>query len=138
MMQISPLIAIHLFSALTTLVLGPMALWARLGHTIRPRLHRGMGYAWVTCMLATAFSALFIHNFQRPNIAGYTPIHLLIVVTLISLYAAFRYLLRGNIPGHRRVMQRLYLAACIVAGLFTLMPHRYLGQLVWGQWLGWM
>ena len=29
-------------------------------------------------------------------------------------------------------------AACLVAGGYTLLPPRSLGQLVWGQWLGWI
>jgi uncharacterized membrane protein len=33
-------------------------------------------------------------------------------------------------------MLGLYLGACIGAGVFTLLPSRILGQLVWGQWLG--
>jgi len=53
-----------------------------------------------------------------------------------SLFLSFRYLLHGNVQAHRRVMVWLYVSACIVAGGFTLLPNRYLGQLVWGQWLG--
>jgi uncharacterized membrane protein len=30
----------------------------------------------------------------------------------------------------------LYVSACLVAGAFTLLPSRYLGGLVWHQWLG--
>ena len=52
------------------------------------------------------------------------------------LVVAFGFLLRGNINGHRKTMQRLYLGACLVAGGFTLLPSRYLGQLLWGEWLG--
>jgi uncharacterized membrane protein len=33
-------------------------------------------------------------------------------------------------------MVSLYLGACVTAGAFTLLPGRYLGQLIWGQWLG--
>ena len=36
-------------------------------------------------MVVTAVSALFIRDFRMPNLAGYTPIHLLVPVTL-SLY----------------------------------------------------
>jgi uncharacterized membrane protein len=32
-------------------------------------------------------------------------------------------------------MQATYISACIVAGGFTLLPSRYLGQMLWGQWL---
>lgn len=135
-MQLTPLIAIHLSAALGAVVLGPVALWARKGARQRPRLHRAFGYAWVTLMLATAISAIFIRDYGLPNIAGYTPIHLLIPVTLFALFSAFRHLARGNINGHRKAMQSLYVSACIVAGAFTLLPGRTLGNLVLGQWLG--
>ena len=29
-------------------------------------------------------------------------------------------------------MQRLYIGACVIAGLFTLLPGRFLGSLLWG------
>ncbi len=141
-MLLTPIIAIHLTASLAALALGPVALWARRGHATgqaasqRPRLHRAAGYAWVSFMLLSALSALFIRDFQLPNIAGYTLIHLFVPFTLGGLYLAFAKLLRGNIRGHRQTMLGLYLGACIGAGVFTLLPGRYLGQLVWGQWLG--
>jgi uncharacterized membrane protein len=141
-MQLTPLIAVHMTAALAAIAIGPIALWARRGHAHRqphgqrPRLHRAAGYAWVTLMLITAFSAVFIRDFNLPNIAGYTPIHLLVPVVLVSLFLAFRQLLRGNVSGHRKTMVTLYVSACLIAGAFTLAPGRYLGQLVWGQWLG--
>lgn len=141
-MQMSPVIAVHMTAALAALVVGPVALWARRGHaarqsaTQRPRLHRAAGYAWVTLMLLTALSALFIRDFRLPNIAGYTPIHLFVPYTLGGLYLAFRRLFQGDVAGHRKNMLGLYLGACVGAGIFTLLPSRYLGELVWGQWLG--
>ena len=135
-MQMTPLIAVHMSAAITAVVLGPFALWARLGRNTRPRLHRALGYAWVTCMIAAALGAVFIRDFRPPNLWGYTPIHLFIPLTLFSLYRAFRYLAAGKIPGHLETMQWLYFWACIVAGGFTLVPGRYLGDLVWGQNLG--
>jgi uncharacterized membrane protein len=135
-MQLTPTIAIHLSAALAALALGPVALWARKGRQQRPQLHRAFGYAWVTLMIITAVSALFIRDFALPNIAGYTPIHLLVPFTLFSLTGAFWYLHKKNIPAHSRTMQSTYLGACLGAGVFTLWPNRYLGQLVWGQWLG--
>lgn len=135
-MQLTHTIAIHMSAAILAVAIGPVALWARKGATQRPRLHRAFGYAWVTLMLLAAVSAIFIRDYRLPNIAGFTPIHLLIPVTLGTLFAAFWFLLRGNINGHRKSMQRLYIGACLVAGAFTLLPGRYLGQLVWDQWLG--
>ena len=87
-------------------------------------------------MLVAATSAIFIRDFRLPNINGYTPIHILIPVVYGMLALAFWFLARGNITGHRKTMQRLYLGACGVAGAFTLLPGRYLGNLVFGQWLG--
>lgn len=135
---LTPLIAVHMTAALLALAAGPVALWARKGRSQRPRLHRAFGYAWVTLMLVTATSALFIRDFQLPNLAGYTPIHLLIAATAFYLFRAFQALARGDIATHRLTMQRLYFSACVVAGLFTLLPQRYLGQVIWGQWLGWL
>lgn len=132
-MQLTHTIAIHMTAALIATAIGPVALWARKGRTQRPRLHRAFGYAWVTLMLVAAISAIFIRDHALPNLNGYTPIHLLIPFTLVMLFVAFRYLARGNINGHRKTMQGLYVGACLVAGGFTLLPSRYLGQLVWGQ-----
>lgn len=140
-MQMTPLIAVHMTAALAAVAIGPVALWARRGHAAqrpgqRPRLHRAAGYAWVTLMLIAAISAIFIRDFQLPNIAGYTPVHLLVPIVFGSLFFAFRALLQGNVRRHRRVMVWLYVSACLVAGSFTLLPSRYLGGLVWHQWLG--
>jgi uncharacterized membrane protein len=127
-MELNPVIAVHLSAALGALATGPVALWARLGARQRPRLHRAFGSAWVTLMLVTAVSALFIRDRSLPNIAGYTPIHLLVPVTLGALVVAFWFLARGNIAAHARTLRNLYFYACVIAGAFTLLPQRYLGR----------
>ncbi len=132
-MTLTPLIAVHMSAAIAALALGPFALWARLGRQQHPRLHRAFGYAWVAFMLATAVSAIFISNPATPNIRGFSPIHLLVPVVFLMLVWAFQFLARGNIAAHRKTMAGLYIGACLVAGAFTLLPGRYLGQLVWGQ-----
>ncbi|MCC2676274.1 MAG: hypothetical protein K0R89_608 [Ramlibacter sp.] len=132
-MQMTPVIAVHVTAALLAVVTGPVALWARRGRIQHPRLHRAFGYAWVTLMLITAVSAIFIRDRELPNIAGYTPIHLLVPVTLVSLFGAFWFLARRNIRAHQLVMRNLYIGACLVAGAFTLLPQRFLGQLLWGS-----
>ncbi|WP_445322972.1 DUF6622 family protein [Ramlibacter sp. AN1133] len=130
-MEPNPVIALHLGAALGALATGPVALWARLGARQRPRLHRAFGVAWVTLMLVTALSALFIRDRSLPNLAGFTPIHLLVPATLGALVLAFRHLARGNIAGHAKTMRSLYLYACVLAGAFTLLPQRLLGKLLW-------
>ena len=59
-----------------------------------------------------------------------------ILFVFVALFGSFWYLARGNIAGHRRTMQITYVASCLVAGGFTLLPGRYLGQLLWGQVFG--
>ena len=133
-MQPSPIIAIHICFAVSAVLLGPIALWARLGRMVHPRLHRAMGYAWVTCMVGAACSSLFIHSYSFINIAGFSPIHLLVIATFITLYFSFKFLAQGKIKGHRLCMQWLYFGACLVAGAFTFMPGRFMGQWV-RSWL---
>ena len=135
-MQLTPVIAIHMTAALAALIIGPVALWARKGATQRPAVHRAAGYAWVTMMLMSAISAMFIRDFYLPNIAGYTLIHLFMPYVLFGLFGAFWYLAKKNIAAHRKTMQNLYIGACVGAGVFTLLPKRYLGDLVLHQWLG--
>ena len=135
-MQLTSPLAVHMTAALGAVVVGPIALWARNGSTQRPHIHRAFGYAWVTLMVLAATSALFARDFLLPNLRGYTLLHAFVPVVFFSLFRAFYYLVKGNIRGHRKTMQGLYIGACIVAGAFTLLPGRYLGQLVLGQWLG--
>jgi uncharacterized membrane protein len=85
----SPLIAVHMSAALGALVLGPVAIWARKGAVLRPRMHRAFGYGFATLMLAAAISSAFIGDYGLLNVHGYTPIHLLIPVTLLGLLNGF-------------------------------------------------
>jgi len=133
MSSLTPVIAVHATAAIGALVTGPVALWARSSAAQHPKLHRAFGYAWVTLMVVTALSAVFIRDFRLPNIAGYTPVHLLVPFTLFSLFGAFYYLAKGRIAAHKQTMQRLYFGACLVAGLFTLVPSRLIGHVLWSQ-----
>jgi uncharacterized membrane protein len=136
---LTPAIAIHLCAALAAIAVGPVALWARRSSAAaqRPRLHRAAGYSWTTLMLITALSALWIVDTRPGASGGYSPIHLLVPYTLGSMgYAFWTLLVRRNVAAHRATMVRLYTGSCVIAGLFTLLPNRYLGQILWAQWLG--
>ena len=135
-MTLTPLIAVHATAATGALVLGPFALWARLGRIQRPILHRALGYAWVTLMILAAGSAIFIRDREIPNIWGYTPIHLFVALTAYGLVGAFWSLAEGRIDAHRRYMQSLYLGACVTAGVFTLLPGRLIGGWLWKDVFG--
>ncbi|SIR44829.1 DUF2306 domain-containing protein [Pseudacidovorax sp. RU35E] len=130
-MKMTPVIAVHLACAVGALFLGPVAIRARWRRRPQPRMHRAFGYAWITLMLMTGLSALFIRDYALPNVAGYTLIHLLVPVSWIAMFLAFRFLLRGQIAAHRGTMIGTYVGACLVTGAFTLLPGRYLGDLIW-------
>jgi uncharacterized membrane protein len=115
-MTFTPLIAVHATAATLAIITGPVALWA----------------AWVTLMIVAATSAIFIKTSGLPHIGGFGPIHVLIPVVYGALFMAFWFLAKGNITGHRMTMQRLYLGACAIAGVFTLLPGRLMGSMVWG------
>lgn len=128
---LSPQLSIHLAAALAATVIGPFALWARLTGKQRPKLHRALGYAWVTLMLATVVSSIFIRS-RIPLIGSFSWIHFAFIPsTLIGLIAAFWYLAKKNIQAHRLTMINLYIGACLIAGGFTLLPGRLLGNLLW-------
>lgn len=133
MSPLTPVIAVHATAAIGALITGPVALWARKGAKQRPKLHRAFGYAWVTLMVVTAVSAMFIRESGNgiPNVAGFTPIHIFVPVTFAGLFGAFYYVAQGNIAKHRAIMQRLYWGACVIAGVFTLLPQRLIGHALW-------
>lgn len=123
---LAPAVLVHLVFALGALALAPFALAARKGS----RLHRSAGHAWVTLMLGTALSSLFIRDFNLPNVGGYTPIHLLTLATFAGIGRGLWLVSRRNIAGHRLAMQ-MTCAGGLVAGAFALAPNRFLGGLLW-------
>lgn len=123
-----PLIFFHLASAVGALLVGALVLARRKG-TLG---HRALGWGWVVLMAGATLSSAFIRDHRLPNVAGFTPIHALTLTVAVLLPTAIVYIRRGNVAGHRKTMQGLYLGGCIVAGIFTLLPGRFLGSLLWG------
>lgn len=123
-----PLIAFHLATAVGALVLGAVMLARRKGTAG----HRLLGWTWIALMGSTALATAFIRDDRLPNVMGYTPIHLFTVTVAVMLPLGIWYAKRGRIAGHRRTMRNLYIGACVLAGLFTLLPGRFLGSLLWG------
>ena len=130
--SLPPAVLVHLVFASAAVLLGPAALWARKGS----RGHRGLGYAWVTVMTGTAISAFFLRSSGGFQWQGFSPIHALAIVTLVGVTAAIAAIVQRQVEAHRKFMQRVYLGACLGAGVFTLLPGRYLGDLLWHHTFG--
>jgi len=127
-----PVVALHLVAALLALVAGTLVMTRRKGTP----LHRVLGWSFVATMMLAAASSAFIHDSRLPSLAGFSPIHILTVLTLLGLPRAIWQIRHGDVRGHRRTMQALFAGGCIVAGVFTLLPGRFLGDLLWHRALG--
>ena len=127
-----PLIALHLSAALLALGVGAVVLARRKGTAS----HKALGWFWTVLMFATALSSVFIRDYRLPNLAGYTPIHFFTVSTALGLPWAIVQIRRGHVDAHRRMMRGLFVGGCVIAGMFALLPGRFLGSLVWKHMLG--
>jgi uncharacterized membrane protein len=122
-----PLIFVHMVAAMAGLVLGAVVLARRKGTPS----HRATGWVWVVLMAVATLTSAFIRDYRMINLAGFTPIHGLTVLTAVGLPQGIAAIRRGDVASHRRHMRNLYIGGCVVAGLFTLMPGRFLGRQLW-------
>ncbi len=130
--QRHPLVFFHLVTALAALLLGSFILARRKG----TGSHRALGWLWVALMGSTALATAFIRDYQLPNVGGVTPIHIFTVMVAVGLPRAIWFAKRGNIAGHRQQMKSMFIGGCVLAGVFTLLPGRFLGNLLWKHTLG--
>lgn len=122
-----PPIPAHAIAALAALVLGGVQLAAPKG-TIS---HRVLGYLWAALMMLVAISSLWIHELRIWGPWSY--IHILSVLTIVTVPLAVWYAHSHNVNAHRSAMTKLYLFALVVAGLFTLVPGRVMHTVVFGS-----
>jgi uncharacterized membrane protein len=120
----TPIILAHTFAALAAVALGAAMFLARKGTF----MHRVAGRSWVALMLLVAISSFWIKGD-----GSYSWIHGLSVTVIVLLCLAVWFAISRHIERHRRLMIGIYAGALGVAGMFTLLPYRLLGRLVWGS-----
>jgi uncharacterized membrane protein len=120
-------VLLHLTAALSALALGIVMLARRKGTAS----HKVLGRVWVALMLAVAISSLWI-----PRFLHFTWIHLFTLLTLVSLPLALYRIRTGDVKGHAATMKGLFIGGLVIAGIFTLVPGRLLGNLLWHAALG--
>ena len=120
----TPVILLHLGAALAALALGGAIFLRRKGSLS----HRLLGRSWVALMLVTAISSFWI----RAS-GGFSWIHGLSVFTLFALAGGVTFAVNGNIARHRGTMAGIYFGGLLIAGLFTLLPQRLLGHMLWSS-----
>jgi uncharacterized membrane protein len=118
------IVQVHIAGALAALGLGTAVLFLRKG----TRIHRRIGWLWVGAMFAVAITSFWITGI-RPG--QFSPIHLLSILTLLTLPFAIWARRAGRIGSHRAAMISLYVSL-VAAGAFTLLPNRLIGRAMFG------
>jgi len=117
----------HLATVAPAAVIGTYLMIVRKGSAI----HKWLGKVYMLLMLITAVISLMM-----PAKIGFTifshfgPIHLLSILAIVSVIAAYDAIKRKNIDRHRKAMIGLFTGGVLIAGTFTLMPGRFLHALL--------
>jgi uncharacterized membrane protein len=84
-------------------------------------------------MLFTGVLTLFMPAKVGTQFLGHFGwIHLLRILTIYTVPAAYLSAKRGKIASHKRKMILLYVGAMLIAGGFTFVPGRYLYEVFFG------
>ncbi len=127
-----PIIQLHVIAVILALILGPLAMLRRS----RDIWHKLLGRGWVLAMAVTALSSFLITDIRL--IGRFSPIHILSVLTLFSLWQGVAHARAGRIGLHRQTMLSLYTYAIGIAGVFTMLPGRRMSDVLFGAapWTG--
>jgi uncharacterized membrane protein len=115
-------IVLHLAAAVAAIAIGALAFAARKGSVV----HRAAGRSWVVLMLVAAISSFWIQTKGH-----FSEVHILSVAVPVFLGLGVYFAATGRIRRHRRMMVATYVMGLGIAGLFTLLPNRLLGHLLW-------
>lgn len=118
----TPVILAHTLAAFAAIALGAAMFLARKGTF----LHRVAGRAWAALMLGVAVTSFWIKSS-----GSYSWIHLLSVTVIVLLGVLVWFAVTRQIGAHRRLAIGLYAGALGITGMFTLLPYRLLGRMVW-------
>jgi len=112
---------IHVGTVVPALLLGGPVLIMKKGTA----LHKMLGRIWAALMMTTAISSFWLQGL----VGTIGPIHIFSVITLVSIPRAIWAIRKGDVITHQRAMVGPYIGL-LVAGLFSFMPGRMMGQLV--------
>lgn len=122
LLEATPAIQVHVIAATAALLLGAAIAVLRKGTT----MHRALGRMAALAMLITAAGSFLI-----TRNGGWSVIHLLSIVTLVSLAGGLWSIRHRNVQAHRGSMTGAWLGL-IGAALFTLLPGRIMHAVFFG------
>ncbi|MDH4096055.1 MAG: DUF2306 domain-containing protein [Betaproteobacteria bacterium] len=117
-----PIILAHTLAAFAAIALGAAMFLARKGTF----LHRVAGRAWAALMLGVAVTSFWIKSS-----GSFSWIHILSVTVIVLLGVLIYFAVARQVGAHRRLAIGLYAGALGITGMFTLLPYRLLGRMVW-------
>ena len=118
---------LHLGSIAPAALIGTYIMSTRKGSDV----HKVAGKIFMVLVFVSAGISLFMPAFVGPRFINHFGfIHLLSVLTLFSIPAAYFAIRRGDVKIHQRYMILVYGGGIGVAGFFAFMPGRMLGSWV--------
>ncbi|MFK8081765.1 MAG: DUF2306 domain-containing protein [Granulosicoccus sp.] len=120
------LIVVHACTALAAIAIGAIQFLCKKGTAN----HRLLGYVWVTLILIVCLSSFGIFGIRL--LGPFSPIHLLSILSIVSVGQAMVAIRSGNVVLHKKIMVRLYALALLLTGAFTLYPGRVMHQVMFG------
>ncbi|WP_452601232.1 DUF2306 domain-containing protein [Pontimicrobium sp. MEBiC06410] len=128
-MSYKTLMFIHLYTVLPAFILGTISFLLKKGTPI----HKAIGKLYMILMLFTTIVSLFMPAVVGPTLFNHFGwVHTFSILTLYTIPTAYIAIKKGNIIVHKRKMIILYIWALVIAGAFTLMPGRYLHNVIFG------
>ena len=113
---------INMITAVISVTRGTVNLPAARG----TRRQRIIGWCWITLMTTTALSSFRI---QEINPGSFSWIHGHSLLTLASMACALIAIRRGNVRLHAIFMINTF-AGAFIAGIFALLPGRFISELL--------
>jgi uncharacterized membrane protein len=117
-------VVFHAFAATVALLLGATVLFLRKGTA----LHKALGSVWAATMMVVAGVSLGMTGIDPGH---FSAIHLLSVLTIVTIPYAIWMRRRGNILGHAWAMSSNYVGL-LIAGAFTFAPGRVMHAVLFG------
>ena len=114
----TPLIATHAFSALTSLLLGG---WQLFFSVKGNAAHRLIGKVWVVLMLYVSVTSFWIREIRHGQ---FSLLHILSIVTIVSVLLGIRDARRGNVRSHVGNMRGSWIGLLIAGGFAVGVPSR--------------
>ncbi|WP_392544759.1 DUF2306 domain-containing protein [Oryzobacter telluris] len=123
------LIVTHVVAALASVLLGVVQLVRRKGD----QRHRHLGRVWVVLMVWSAVSSFWIRHLRD---GAFSWLHVLSLVTLVTVSLGVWRIRRGDVQGHRGNMVGSWLGSGIAMVFAMAMPDRMLPTFAVDQPLG--